>query len=107
MRTGIGWLDAPAPLLFAVVTVLSLLRLFPARGAEPRHGGLPDFLDGGFHAVMGVAMVAMFWPGVGAGRVWVALLGSAAVWLILVLAQAIRAAPASRPARARWPLPRI
>jgi hypothetical protein len=109
VRTGISWLDGPATALFAIVTVLSLIRLFPVRG----HDSVPDFLDAGFHAVMGVAMVAMFWPSAGSTRVWVGLLGSATVWVMLVFAQASRSEPAPptsptpTPTRDRWPVPRI
>ena len=103
MRTGIDWLDGPAAAVFVLVTLLSLFRLFPAQG----HGSRLDFLDDAFHAVMGVAMVAMFWPGAGAARVWLALLSGAAVWLLLVFAQASRGVPSSSRPQARWPPARI
>ena len=84
--TGIGWLDAAAVAAFGTVTVLALLRL--ARG---RARGLDGFVDDGFHAVMGVAMTAMFWPGSGRfPAAWIAVVGLIVVWPMLVLAQAAR-----------------
>jgi hypothetical protein len=82
--TGIGWLDWLAVAAFVAVTALSLARLV-RRGDHFRHDA--------FHAVMGVAMTAMFWPGgevlpIGA---WVAVLGLIAVWPVVVFARAARA----------------
>jgi hypothetical protein len=100
--TGNGWLDWPAVAVFAAVTVLSLVRLVvPARLGR----AVDHFHDDAFHAVMGVAMVAMFWPGGGTlpGRAWVAVIGLVAVWPVLVFARArtSRSRPATSEPRAR------
>lgn len=82
--TGIAGVDAVAVICFAAVTVLALARL----GRRP---GLERFLDDAFHAVMGVAMTAMFWPGTGqSAGVWVAVIGLLLVWPLLVLTLAVR-----------------
>ena len=84
--TGIGWLDALSVVAFGTVTGLALVRL-----ARDRTRGLQRFLDDGFHAVMGVAMTAMFWPGSGrSAAVWVAMGGLVLVWPLLVLTLATR-----------------
>jgi hypothetical protein len=82
--TGIGWLDAAAVICFAAVTVRALVRI----GRRP---GLDHFLDDAFHAVMGVAMTAMFWPGIGRSTgVWLAVIGLVVVWPLVVLTLASR-----------------
>jgi hypothetical protein len=82
--TGIGWLDATTAAAFATVTVLALVRL--RRGPNLDH-----FLDNAFHAVMGTAMTAMFWPGSGPGAgAWAALIGLTVVWPLVVLTLAAR-----------------
>jgi hypothetical protein len=87
--TGIGWLDTVSVVAFAAVTVLALLRL--ARDRTPdRSQGLHRCLDDGFHAVMGVVMTAMFWPGNGHSSAWVAVIGLVLVWPLLVFALATR-----------------
>jgi hypothetical protein len=80
--TGIGWLDALAAAAFGAVTILALVRIRSGRG-------LHHLLDNAFHAVMGVAMTAMFWPGIGSsGGVWLAVIGLLVVWPLVVLALA-------------------
>jgi hypothetical protein len=100
--TGNGWLDGSATTVFAAVTLFSVVRLLPRRTANPggktigecgRHG---SFADAGFHAVMGLAMVTMFWPGPAAARTWIAVLGGIGLWSTLVLARAIRPVPPTR-----------
>jgi hypothetical protein len=76
--TGIGWLDGGVCLAFAALTGYFLLRL----------GSRQPAVDHAFHTAMGLTMVIMFWPGGGAGRTWIALLGAAGLWSALVLAQA-------------------
>jgi hypothetical protein len=96
--TGIGWVDWLAVVAFAAVTLLSLAR--PYRDGDHVQHVHHD----AFHAVMGVAMVTMFWPGGGMlpGRVWVAVVGLIIVWPVLVFASATRARqPQLRPARRR------
>lgn len=80
--TGIDWLDTVAVTAFAAVTVIAVARLVRARLR-----GLDRLLGEGFHAVMGVAMTAMFWPGGGA---WIAVTGLIVVWPVLVIALARR-----------------
>lgn len=86
--TGIGWIDGTACAAFIAVTLLTLVRLGRARGR---------FLDDAFHAVMGVTMTAMFWPGaeMSPTPVWIALIGLIVVWPLLVLALAARRSEAA------------
>jgi hypothetical protein len=88
--TGVDPLDLAATIAFGLVTVLALLRI-----GRSRRRDLRSFADDGFHAVMGVAMTAMSWPGGDRTTpVWVAGLGMIVVWPMLVLGLAARRRPA-------------
>ena len=94
--TGIGWVDSAAFAAFVVVTGLTLVRL-GRRG--DRFRGVDRFLDDAFHTVMGVAMIAMFWPSAGSSPIpaWIVVLGLITVWPLLVLALAARHSPVVGP----------
>jgi hypothetical protein len=98
--TGNGWLDGTAVTAFAAVTVLALVRLARRPGR-----GLDRFLDDAFHAVMGIAMAAMFWPGTAASpaRAWIGVIGLIVVWPLLVLALASGRAGPPGPSAGRVP----
>jgi hypothetical protein len=83
--TGIAWVDIPVFTVFVAVTMLTLVRLGRSRG-------LDHFLDGAFHAVMGLAMTAMFWPSAAQSPTptWIAIIGLIVLWPILVLTLAAR-----------------
>jgi Domain of unknown function (DUF5134) len=100
--TGIGWLDWLAVAAFVAVTAFSLARLVVPRRPDRPEQLNQHFHDDAFHAVMGVAMVAMFWPGGGrpADPAWVAVIGLTAVWPLLVFARASHAVRVSRAFRA-------
>ncbi|HST86575.1 MAG TPA: DUF5134 domain-containing protein [Kineosporiaceae bacterium] len=88
--TGISWVDTAVCTAFVVVTVLTLVRLALGRS-------LDRFLDDAFHSVMGLAMIAMFWPDTegSSARVWIAVIGLIVVWPLVVLALATRRSAAT------------